>query len=139
LVKSLGFLVFSIRVAQLLERQTASSDCMFGLFKKRAEAKAVEEIAHRPPGQIFQWPRGTVLTALDEATIALPMAIFGKDEPIGSVVIGPADMLMNIPKTGDTFLIRVQPGMSVSLAKSCQARVVADDKQPRRFKISGLT
>ena len=76
------------------------------------------------------------MTALDEATIALPMAIFGKDEPIGSVVLGPKDMQINIPKNGKTFYIRLQPGMSVSLAKSCQARVVADDKQPRRFKIS---
>ena len=76
------------------------------------------------------------MTALDEATIALPMAIFGKDEPIGSVVLGPKDMQINIPKNGETFYIRLQPGMSVSLAKSCQARVVADDKQPRRFKIS---
>jgi len=110
---------------------------MFGLFKKKPEAKSGEKIAHQPPGQIFPWPRGTVLTALDEATIALPMAIFGKDEPIGSVVLGSADLQMNIPKTGDTFFIRVQPGMSVSLAKSCQARVVADDQQPRRFRISG--
>jgi len=113
--------------------------CMFGLFKKKSEApaQAGEKIAHQPPGQIFPWPQGTVLTALDEATIALPMALFGKDEPIGSVVLGPPDIQMNIPKTGDTFFIRVQPGMSVSLAKSCQARVVADDEQPRRFKISG--
>lgn len=112
---------------------------MFGLFKKKfaAPAKSGEAIAHQPPGQIFPWPQGTVLTALDEATIALPKAIFGKDEPIGSVVLGPADMQMHIPKEGDTFLIRLQPGMSVSLAKSCQARVVSDDGQPRRFKISG--
>lgn len=65
------------------------------------------------------------------------MAIFGKNEPMGSVVLGPADIQMRIPKEGDTFLIRLQPGMSVSLTKPCQARVVADDGQPRRFKISG--
>ena len=99
-------------------------------------AKTDEMIASQPPGQVFPWPQGTALTALDEATIALPMAIFGKDEPIGSVVLGPKDMQINIPKNGKTFYIRLQPGMSVSLAKSCQARVVADDKQPRRFKIS---
>ena len=112
---------------------------MFGLFKKKSGSsiKAAETIAHQPPGQVFPWPQGTVLTALDEATIALPMAIFGKDEPIGSVVLGSDDIQMNIPKDGDVFYIRLQPGMAVSLAKSCQARVVAEDKQPRRFKISG--
>jgi len=109
---------------------------MFGLFNKKPKAKAGEKIAHQPPGQIFPWPRGVVLTALDEATIALPVDLFGKGDPIGSVLLGSADIQINIPKTGDTFFIRVQPGMSVSLAKSCQARVVADDKQPRRFKIS---
>src|SRR3954464_11788506 len=106
---------------------------MFGFFKKKSEtpATAAETIAHQPPGEVFPWPKGTVLTALDEATIALPMAIFGKDEPIGSVVLGSADVQVNIPKEGDTFYIRLQPGMSVSLSRSCQARVVADDPQPR--------
>src|SRR5271154_1683700 len=80
---------------------------MFGLFKKKPEAKAGEKIASQPPGVIFPWPKGVVLTALDEATIALPMAIFSKDEPIGSVVLAPADIQINIPKTGDTFFIRV--------------------------------
>jgi hypothetical protein len=98
--------------------------------------KTDETIASQPPGQVFPWPQGIVLAALDEATIALPMAIFGKDEQIGSVVLGPVDMQINIPKQGDTFYIRLKPGMSVSLTKSCQARVVAEDKQPRRFKIS---
>jgi hypothetical protein len=112
---------------------------MLGFLKKKsaAPAKKAEAIARQPPGVIFPWPQGTVLTALEGATIALPMALLGKDDPIGSVVLGPADMQMSIPKEGDTFLIRLQPGMSVSLAKSCQGRVVADDGQPRRFKISG--
>jgi hypothetical protein len=110
---------------------------MFGLFKRKSKAPTGETVAQQPPGEIFPWPKGTVLTPLDEVTIALPTAIFGKDEPIGSVLLCSDDVLMNIPKEGDTFFIRLQPGMSVSLTKSCQARVVADDKQPRRFKISG--
>lgn len=65
------------------------------------------------------------------------MALFGKDEPMGSVVLGPADLQINIPKQGDKFFIRFLPGTSVSLTKSCQACVVADDKRPRRFRISG--
>ena len=112
---------------------------MFGLFKKKftAPAKTEESVASQPPGEVFPWPQGTVLTALDEATIALPMAIFDNDQPIGSVVLGPTDMQISFPREGDVFWIRLQPGMSVSLAKSSQAIVVADDKQPRRFKLSG--
>ncbi len=113
---------------------------MFQWLKNKLTApeKAGPEIAHQPPGQVFPWPQGTTLTALDEATIALPLAIFGKDEPIGSVVLGPADMQMSIPKEGDKFFIRLQPGMSVSLTKSCQAQVVAEDGLSRRFRISDL-
>ena len=109
---------------------------MFGLFKKKAAApaKTEEAVASQTPGEVFPWPRGTVLTALDEATIALPMAIFDKDQPIGSVVLGPTDMQISFPKEGDVFWIRLQPGMSVRLAKSCQAIVVANDQQPRRFR-----
>jgi hypothetical protein len=99
-----------------------------------------DAIASQPPGEVFPWPQGIVLTALDEVTIALPTAVFGKDEKIGSVLHCPVDAQISIPKQGDTFYIRLQPGMSVSLTKSCQGRVVADDKydkKPRRFKVSG--
>jgi hypothetical protein len=112
---------------------------MFGFLKRKspAPAKTSEAIAHQPPGEIFPWPQGTILTALDELVIALPMVIFGKDEQIGSVLLCSPNMQIHIPQEGDTFLIRLQPGMAVSLTKSCQARVVADDGKPRRLKISG--
>jgi hypothetical protein len=114
---------------------------MFRLFRQKPHSavKREDPVAHQVPGETFSWPKGIVLTALDQATIALPMALFGKDEPIGSVVLGSDDIEMNIPKEGDTFYIRLQPGMSVSLAKSCQARVVADDAKPRRFRLMSPT
>jgi hypothetical protein len=113
---------------------------MFGFFRKKTGSplRASEKIVKQPPGEVFPWPQSYVLTALDEVTIALPTAVLGKNELIGSVVLGSPDIGISIPKTGDTFFIRLKPGMSVSLSKSCQARVVADDKQPRRFKISGF-
>src|SRR5438552_3953373 len=112
---------------------------MFGSSKQTPEnaANTTEAVAHQPPGQVFPWPKGMVLTALDETIIALPMGLFDNHQPMESFLFGPADMQVNIPKDGDTFLIRLQPGMSVSIGRPCQARVVADDKQPRRFKISG--
>jgi hypothetical protein len=95
-------------------------------------------IALQPPGEIFPWPQGTILTALDVAIIELPLAAFGKDEPIGSVVLGPNEMEINIPPEGESVFIRLQPGMSASLNKSCQARVVANDGRPRKFRLSGV-
>jgi hypothetical protein len=110
---------------------------MFGIFKKKSEtpANATGVIAHRRPFETFPWPKGEVLTALDEVTIALPIAAFGSNEKIGSVVLGSPDIGLSIPKTGDKFFIRLQPGMSVSLTKSCEACIFADDWEPRRFKI----
>jgi len=113
---------------------------MFGWLRRLFEEvpkKPVEAIAHQPPGEVFPWPQGTVLTALDEAIIEIPIAIFGDDEPIGSVVFGPNDIQLNIPLEGDSAYVHLKPGMSVSLSKSCQARIIADDNRPRKFKLHG--
>ena len=47
------------------------------------------------------------------------------------------DRLLRAPRPGDRFYLRLRPGMSVSLTKSCQACVVAEDAAPRRFQVSG--
>ncbi|WP_404309309.1 hypothetical protein [Neorhodopirellula lusitana] len=94
-------------------------------------------VASQPPGDVFPWPANQPLTALDAATIALPTALIDADESIGSVIRGPDDMGFSAPD-GDLIFIRVTAGMTVSVAKSCQAYVVPDaddDTAPRRFQI----
>jgi hypothetical protein len=91
--------------------------------------------AAQPPRQVFPWPRGAVITAVDEVVLALPVALFDKDRPMGEFVFGPDDMEFNVPPEGETFFIRLKPGMSVSLAKSCDSFVVADDSRPRRLSV----
>jgi hypothetical protein len=98
-----------------------------------------DAIAHQPPGDIFPWPKGIVLTAVDDVTIALPKAIFENDAPIGDALVADDDALISIPAEGDRFYIRLQPGVSVSVRKSCQAFVVADDDKRRRVKIERPT
>jgi hypothetical protein len=44
-------------------------------------------------------------------------------------------MLCLVPPEGDTFFVRLMPGMSISLAKSVQSYVVAEDGKPRRIKV----
>lgn len=105
------------------------------LRRKPQTAPQGELIATQPHGAIFPWPKGAVLTAVDELVLALPMALFDKDRPIGEFVFGPDGMEINIPPDGDTFFIRMTPGMSVSLAKSVQSYVAADDRKPRRIKV----
>jgi hypothetical protein len=111
---------------------------VLGWFRKRRTPLATTEIiASQPPGEVFPWPRDTTLTALDEAVLALPKAILGPSEVIASVIRGDDDMQISIPEQGERLLLRLRPGMSVSLSKSSQACVVSDDGQPRRFRISG--
>ena len=113
---------------------------MFGWYRKRpTPAIIAEPIASQPPGEIFPWHRDVILTSLDEAVIALPKAILGPTETIGSVIRGEDDMQISIPDEGERLFIRLQPGMSVSLSKSCQASVVSDDGRPKRFRVSGPT
>jgi hypothetical protein len=112
---------------------------MFGWFRKKPAAPpaATDAVVSQPPGEVFAWPKGVVITAVDEVIIALPVALFDQDRPIGEFVLGPEDMGFSLPPGSDVFFIKLSPGMSVSLAKSCQAYLVAEDKQPRRLKISG--
>ena len=111
---------------------------MFGWFTKKPEPPARNNaVAYQPPGEVFPWARGVVLTALDEVVLALPVALFDQDRPMSEFIFGPDDMGFNIPPGSDICFLKLQPGMSVSLAKSCQAYVVAQDKQPRRFSVSG--
>ena len=113
---------------------------VFGWFRRKPKAARGEEmIASQPPGQIFPWHRGTVLTAQEEVVPALPMALLDPDCPMAEFVSGPDDMQINMPSEGDTFFIRLMPQMSVTLAKSCQSYVVANDKRPRRIKITQTT
>ncbi len=109
---------------------------MFGWGKRKPKTNDSDLIAAQPPGEMFPWPKGAVLTAIDDLVLALPMDLFDKDRPMAEFVFGPEDMQMNIPPNGDTFFIRLMPGMSVSLAKSVQSRVVAEDATPRRIKVT---
>lgn len=116
---------------------------MFDWFKKKdkmpvsEEPIASEPVAHQPPNEVFPWPKGVTLTALDEVVIALPVAIMDTDRPMKEFIFGPDEMDINLPPNGEVFFIKLQPGMAVSLARSCQAYVVAGDGKSRRLKPSG--
>lgn len=109
---------------------------MFGWLKRKPQAATTGElIAAQPHGEVFPWPKGAVLTAVDELVLALPTALFDKERPMSEFVFAPDDAQMNIPPEGDTFFIRLMPGMSISLAKSAQSYVVSEDQKPRRIKV----
>ena len=104
------------------------------LKRKPLRATTGDLIATQPHGEIFPWPKGAVLTAVDELVLALPIALFG-DRPMAESLFAPDDVQMNIPPEGDTFFVRLMPGMSISLAKSVQSYVVSEDGKPRRIQV----
>jgi hypothetical protein len=111
---------------------------VFGWPKRKPAIDPVpaDLIASQPPGENFVWPKGAILTAVDELILALPVALFDKDRPMSEFVFGPDDMELSAPPGSDTFFVKLMPGMSVSLAKSCQSHVVADDNRARRIKVT---
>lgn len=109
---------------------------MFGWFKRKPQAAPGDSIASQPPGEIFLWPKGVILTAVDELMLALPKGLIDKGRPIGEFLFGPNDMEISIPPEGDSILVRLAPGMSIRSAKSVQSYVVAADKTPRKVKVT---
>ena len=107
---------------------------MFGWLRKQPEQPRPDgEVALQPPGEVFPWPKGTVLTAVDDVVLALPMALLAGDQPLKEILSGPDGMEVNLPPDGEAFFIRLRPGMSASVGRSCQAYVVAEDGRPRRI------
>ena len=116
---------------------------MFGWFKKKPEPPATEKIAHQRLGEVFPWPKGWRLTAIDEAIIAVPAAIIGDNEVIGSIIHCGEEVRLNLPTEphqtpGARIMIWLQPGQSAWLSKSCQAVVMPrreGDTGERRFSV----
>lgn len=111
---------------------------MFGWFKRKRQQSSGGDgvLATQPPMKVFPWTKGAVITAVEELVLALPVALFDKDRPMSAFVFGPDDMQISIPPEGEMFFIRLMPGMSVSLAKSCQSYIFADDQRLRRLKVT---
>jgi|GEM_PF-3216435 len=120
---------------------------MFGWFKRKAKPpQNCEKISAQPPGEVFAWPSGWQLTALDELVLAIPGAIIQEDEVIGSIIHGDDGIRLDLPTPSrptpdDRILLWLEPGHSVWLSRSCQGMVVPqfeDDTKPRRLQVTEL-
>jgi hypothetical protein len=104
--------------------------------KPKLSSNESEEIATHPPGEVFRWPKGARLTAIDMLILALPKALFQCGETMSSVIDAEHGMNIALPPDSDNVYLYVQPGTSVTLKKSSQAYLVANDKNPRRMRIT---
>jgi hypothetical protein len=115
---------------------------MFGWLKRKKDpAPPTERAAHQPPGEVFPWPKGWRITAIDEAVIAVPAAILSANDVIGSVIHCDDEVRLNLPVDASVTQIQIwlKPGQSVWLSKSCQAVVLAmqeGDAALRRFTLA---
>ena len=92
-------------------------------------------ICVQPPNSVFPLLKGVVLKSLDEVILALPIAILYPDEVISSVIQSDDDVLINIAEKEERVYLRLKPGMKMSVTKSCQAHVLAENQKPKRFQV----
>lgn len=91
----------------------------------------------QPPGEPFKWASVYTLTALEPVVLGLPAALVAPGEMLGSAINGDDDMQVgHDPSRPDLILVRLAPGMSVSIARSCQAVVLSDDRTPVALRMT---
>ncbi len=91
--------------------------------------------AQQPPGKPFPFPKGTTLKPKEDVTLALPRELIADHEQIGSVLLCNDDAEFALNDKIGVYYVSLKAGMRVSLAKSCEIIVVADDDRPRQFQI----
>jgi len=109
------------------------------MFSRNRNIKALsdETVFSQPPGKIFRWTKGTKITAIDMVIIAVPKALLSSGgETISSVIEADDEMNVAIPPDSDKIFLYVQPGMSVTLKKSSESYIVANDDTPRRIRMT---
>lgn len=89
----------------------------------------------QPPKQPFPFPVGASLEAQEEVILMLPKKVIADDEKIGDMIICNDDAQIALRDDLDAWLVKLQPGFRISVGRSCQMMVMADDSRPRRFRL----
>ena len=102
----------------------------------RIRALFKERVIIMTPGEVFRWPKGRTITAIDSVVLGLPKALFRKDEQIGDIVEADDEMYVAFPPDSENILLFVEPGMSVTINRNSESYLVADDIIPGRIRIT---
>ena len=81
----------------------------------------------------FPLPKGAQLRPREEVTLMLPGALTNGHQKINSVLRVDDGAEVTFQKSLDAWHIKLKPGMTISLAKTCEIVIVADDRRPRFF------
>ncbi len=86
------------------------------------------------PGTPFPFPKGAKLRPEEEVVLALPKALIADNETIGSVLLCDNDAGFTINDEAGALYVKLKPGMTFSLSKSCEIMVITEDRRPRFFQ-----
>jgi hypothetical protein len=85
------------------------------------------------PGTTFPFPRGAKLRPHEEVVFALPSAVISGDEKIGDVFLIDDDAEITLNDEPAVWYVKLRPGMTFALGKSCEVMLIAADERPRFF------
>ena len=108
---------------------------MLNWLKRNKDKQPTWVSAVQPPNEPFPFPKGMKLRAQEETSIALPKALIREGEPIGSILICDDDAEFGIHSEQDVYIVKLQPGMTMSLTRSSQAILMASDGRSRSVEI----
>ena len=105
-------------------------------FKKIARALVNKRVVAITPGEVFRWPKGQTITAIDPVIIELPKALFRADDIMQDVIKADDDIEIAFPSGSENILLHLQPGMSVTIRRNSESCLFANDIIPRRVRIT---
>jgi hypothetical protein len=108
---------------------------MFDWLKRRKSGTQREAWlrVQQTPGTTFPFPKGAKLRPEEEVVLALPSAVVTGDEKIGSVLLCDDDAELTLNDNVGAWYVKLKPGMTFSLSKSCEVMLIGADSRPRFF------
>jgi len=104
--------------------------------------KPKKTLAIAEPGKMFGWKAGTWIEAIDTTTFRLPGQLIGEGEKIGDIIeFSSDDVQIGFKQTPDQksvteILIKLETGQSVTIRRSAQAMIVAEDQRERKIYLT---
>src|SRR6186713_1425994 len=80
--------------------------------------------AEQPPGVKFPFPKGSKLCPEEDVVLAVPSAVIGGNETIGSVFLCDDNAEIMLNEEVGAWYVRLKAGMTFSLAKSCEVMLI---------------
>ncbi len=109
------------------------------MFSWLFRRKPVGKVVVQPIGEVFDWPKETILTPCDRLIFAVPSASVGDDETFGDIIHCNDDANFAMPESDDKIYIQLESGMSIWLSRSVQAIVLGcddDDLSAKRIRVT---